>query len=124
MPYRACRDRSKSERTKHDHSHSVQLPWSSAPDRSCRWDAPKQSGSKAPHSRLFSFTKLDPKASASQQILTCLGYTMMKNRVIDEDAQQEPEQSVANRVLSTFITAVGEDEGLSEGATPETRLAR
>lgn len=36
------------------------------------------------------------------------------NRVIDEDAQQEPEQSVANRVLSTFIAAVGEDEALSE----------
>lgn len=36
------------------------------------------------------------------------------NRVIDEDAQQEPEQSVTNRVLSTFIAAVGEDEALSE----------
>lgn len=36
---------------------------------------------------------------------------------MDEDAQQEPEQSVANRVLSTFIAAVGEDEALAEVAT-------
>lgn len=35
---------------------------------------------------------------------------------MDEDAKQEPEQSVANRVLSTFIAAVGEDEALSEVA--------
>lgn len=35
---------------------------------------------------------------------------------MDEDAQQEPEQSVANRVLSTFIAAVGEDQALSEVA--------
>lgn len=41
----------------------------------------------------------------------------MKNCVMDEDAQQEPEQSVANRVLSTFIAAVREDETLSEVAT-------
>gem|GEM_PF-5600375 len=38
----------------------------------------------------------------------------MKNCVMDEDAQQELEQSVANRVLSTFIAEVGEDEALSE----------
>ncbi|MDR7155687.1 hypothetical protein J2W40_002523 [Sphingobium xenophagum] len=36
---------------------------------------------------------------------------------MDEDAQHEPEQSVANRVLSTFIAAVREDETLSEVAT-------
>lgn len=42
---------------------------------------------------------------------------MMKNCVMDEDAQQELEQSVANRVLSTFIEAVREDEALSEVAT-------
>ena len=36
---------------------------------------------------------------------------------MDEDAQQEPEQSVANRVLSRFIAAVGEDEALAEVAT-------
>jgi len=41
----------------------------------------------------------------------------MENCVMDDDAQQEPEQSVANRVLSTFIAAVGEDEALSEVAT-------
>lgn len=35
---------------------------------------------------------------------------------MDEDAQQENEQSVANRVLSTFIAAVGEDEALAEVA--------
>lgn len=40
----------------------------------------------------------------------------MKNCVMDGDAQQEPEQSVANRVLWTFIAAVGEDEALSEVA--------
>jgi hypothetical protein len=38
----------------------------------------------------------------------------MKNCAMDEDAQLEPEQSVANRVLSTFIAAVGEDEALTE----------
>jgi len=42
---------------------------------------------------------------------------MMKNCVMDGDSQQEPEQSVVNRVLSTFIAAVGEDEALSEVAT-------
>jgi hypothetical protein len=36
---------------------------------------------------------------------------------MDEDTQQTPEQSVANRVLSMFITAVGEDEALVEVAT-------
>ena len=41
----------------------------------------------------------------------------MKNCAMNEDAQQELEQSVANRVLSTFIAAVGEDEALSEVAT-------
>lgn len=35
---------------------------------------------------------------------------------MDEDTQQKPEQSVANRVLSMFITAVGEDEALVEVA--------
>ncbi len=40
----------------------------------------------------------------------------MMNCIMEEDAQQEPEQSVANRVLSTFIAAVGEDEALSEVA--------
>jgi hypothetical protein len=35
---------------------------------------------------------------------------------MDEDTQQEPEQSVANRVLSTFIAAVGEDEALTDVA--------
>lgn len=46
----------------------------------------------------------------------------MKNCVMDEDAHQEPEQSVANRVLSTFIAAVGEDETLSEVATRLTSV--
>jgi len=41
----------------------------------------------------------------------------MNNCVMGEDTQQEPEQSVANRVLSLFIAAVGEDEALSEVAT-------
>lgn len=41
---------------------------------------------------------------------------MMKKCVMDTDAHQEPEQSVANRVLSAFITAIGEDEALSEVA--------
>ncbi len=36
---------------------------------------------------------------------------------MDEDAQVELEQSVAGRVLSTFIAAVGEDEALAEIAT-------
>lgn len=36
---------------------------------------------------------------------------------MDEDVKQEPEQSVANRVLVAFITAVGEDEALAEVAT-------
>lgn len=36
---------------------------------------------------------------------------------MDGDAQQELQQSVANRVLSTFIAAVGEDEALVEVAT-------
>lgn len=40
----------------------------------------------------------------------------MMNHVMDEDAQQEPEQSVANRVLSTFIAAIEEDDALSEMA--------
>ena len=33
---------------------------------------------------------------------------------MDEDAQLVPDQSVANRVLSTFISAVGENEALTE----------
>ena len=37
--------------------------------------------------------------------------------VMYEDTQQQPEQSVANRVLSMFITAVGEDDALVEVAT-------
>ena len=41
----------------------------------------------------------------------------MKNCAMDEDVKQEPEQSVANRVLVAFITAVGEDEALAEVAT-------
>jgi hypothetical protein len=40
----------------------------------------------------------------------------VKDRGMDEDAQHEPEQSVANRVLSAFIAAVGEDEALAEVA--------
>ncbi|WP_323010504.1 hypothetical protein [Paracoccus sp. (in: a-proteobacteria)] len=36
---------------------------------------------------------------------------------MDEDTQQKSEQSVANRVLSMFISAVGEDEALAEVAT-------
>lgn len=36
---------------------------------------------------------------------------------MDGDAQLELEQSVAGRVLSAFITAVGEDEALAEIAT-------
>ena len=36
---------------------------------------------------------------------------------MDEGTQQKPEQSIANRVLSMFITAVGEDEALAEVAT-------
>lgn len=35
---------------------------------------------------------------------------------MDEDAKQEPEQSVANRVLSTFIVAVGEEATLADVA--------
>jgi NAD-dependent DNA ligase len=35
---------------------------------------------------------------------------------MDDDSQQEPGQSVANRVLSTFIAAVGEEGTLSEVA--------
>lgn len=35
---------------------------------------------------------------------------------MDEDTQQKPEQSVANCVLSMFITAVGENEALAEVA--------
>lgn len=42
---------------------------------------------------------------------------MVMSCVMDEDKQQKPEQSVANRVLSMFITAVGEDEALAEVAT-------
>lgn len=53
----------------------------------------------------------------SYQISTCLGRTIVKNRVMDEGTQQKPEQSIANRVLSMFITAVGEDEALAEVAT-------
>jgi hypothetical protein len=49
--------------------------------------------------------------------MTCLVGAIMKNCVMDENTQQEPEQSVANRVLSMFVTAVGEDEALSEVAT-------
>lgn len=33
-----------------------------------------------------------------------------------ENAQEEPERSVANRVLSTFIAAVSDDEALAEVA--------
>ena len=40
----------------------------------------------------------------------------MKDSVMEEDAEHEPEQSVANRVLSTFIAAVGEDPALSDVA--------
>lgn len=36
---------------------------------------------------------------------------------MDDDTQQKPELSVANRVLSMFITAVEEDEALAEVAT-------
>lgn len=53
----------------------------------------------------------------SHQISTCLVVTIVKNCAMDEDTQQKPEQSVANRVLSMFITAVGEDESLAEVAT-------
>ena len=35
---------------------------------------------------------------------------------MDENEQQDSEQSVANRVLSTFIAAVGGDEKLSDVA--------
>lgn len=41
----------------------------------------------------------------------------MKYCSMDEDAKHQLEQSVANRVLSTFIAAVGEDEALVEIAT-------
>lgn len=41
---------------------------------------------------------------------------MMMNCVMNEDAKQESQQSVANRVLLTFIAAVEEDEALSEVA--------
>lgn len=41
----------------------------------------------------------------------------MKNCVMDEDSQPKPERSIADRVLSTFIAAVGEDEALPEVAT-------
>lgn len=34
-----------------------------------------------------------------------------------EDAKHEPEQSVANRVLSKFIAVVSEDEALAKVAT-------
>jgi hypothetical protein len=36
---------------------------------------------------------------------------------MEEDEHKESGQSVANRVLSTFIAAVGEDEALAEEAT-------
>lgn len=36
---------------------------------------------------------------------------------MDEDTQQKPEQSVANRVLSEFIMAVEADTALAEVAT-------
>lgn len=35
---------------------------------------------------------------------------------MDEPAQTEPEQSVANRVLSSFIAAVGDEPELTEVA--------
>lgn len=38
----------------------------------------------------------------------------MKNCAMYDDAQLVPEQSVVNRVLSTFIAAVGENEALTE----------
>jgi len=41
----------------------------------------------------------------------------MKNCSMAENAKQEPEQSVANRVLVAFIAAVEEDEALAEVAT-------
>lgn len=41
----------------------------------------------------------------------------MMNWVMDDDLHQEPEQSIANHLLSTFIAAVGEDEALSDVAT-------
>lgn len=53
----------------------------------------------------------------SHQISACLVGFIVKNCVMYEDTQQQPEQSVANRVLSMFITAVGEDESLVEVAT-------
>ena len=49
-------------------------------------------------------------------IFPCLGRAEMKNYAMDEDAKKEPEQSVANRVLSTFIASVREDETLAEVA--------
>lgn len=55
--------------------------------------------------------------SAVDQISACLVGIIVKNCVMYEDTQQQPEQSVANRVLSMFITAVGEDESLVEVAT-------
>lgn len=36
---------------------------------------------------------------------------------MDEDTQQKPELSLANRVLSMFISAVEEDQALAEVAT-------
>lgn len=51
------------------------------------------------------------------QISACLWDTILKNCAMDEETQQKPEQSVANRVLSMFITAVEEDEALAEVAT-------
>lgn len=36
---------------------------------------------------------------------------------MSDDAKQDPEQSVANRVLLAFIAAVSEDEALAEVAT-------
>ena len=53
----------------------------------------------------------------NHRISTCLVGTIVKNCVMDEDAQQKPEQSVANRVLSMFITAVEKDEALADMAT-------
>lgn len=46
----------------------------------------------------------------------------MKNCFMDKDVQQEPEQSVANRVLATFIAAVQKEEALSEVAPRLKRL--
>lgn len=63
-------------------------------------------------------TSLGPKRTVDllDQIWTCLADTKVKNCVMDEDTQQKPELSLANRVLSMFISAVEEDEALAEVA--------